>query len=259
LEQVEAIELEVTTKGEGGKDVVQKLPVKELKLGYMRQADYQRKTKELSEQRAQVAENTRQAIETERTSVQSTLQQLQALVIETVAPELNGVDMNKLATDDPFEFVKRRNRLDQIQQTLSKIQNANQELTGKQKAAQQANMQSAVAKARETLQADIPGWNDTLYQQLMKSGESYGYTAAEVAQWVDPRAIKLLYAAEKGKTAVPAKPPIDKKLVAVPKALKPGPSQAQSQDQNRQAQARKQLRDTGSVDAAAAVIRNMLK
>ena len=259
IEQVEAIELEVTTKGEDGNDVTAKLPISELKKGYMREADYSRKTAALARQREEVSEKSRQAIDGERKQFQETIQQLQALVVETVAPELSNVDLNKLATDDPFEYVKRRNRLDQIQQTLSKIQIAQKEWTAKQQAEMETKQKETIAKARETLQADIPGWNDTLYQNLMKAGEDFGYTVKEIAEWTDPRAIKLLYAAEKGKTGTPARPSADKKLVAVPKAMKPGASADQVADANRASQARKQLRDTGSVDAAAAVIRNMLK
>ena len=259
LEQVESIELEVTTKGDDGKDVLEKLPVKELKLGYMRQKDYQRKTAEVARQREEVAEKTRQAIEGERTQAMQTIQQLQALVVETVAPELNGTDLNKLATDDPFEYVKRRNRLDQITQTLSRIQAAQQELTTKQKADAEAKHKEAIAKARETLQADIPGWNDTLYQQLMKAGEDFGYKADEVAQWMDPRAIKLLHAAAKARQAVPAKPSPDKKVVVAPKTVKPGASVQQSQAQQSQARAMKQLQQSGRIEDAAAIIASRMR
>jgi len=259
LDQLEAIELEVTTKGEDGRDVLEKLPVKELKLGYMRQKDYQRKTAEVARQRDEVAEKTRQAIEGERTQLQQTLQQLQALVVETVAPELQGADLNKLATDDPLEYVRRRNRVDQIQATLSRVQQAQKDMQVKQQADAETKQREAVVRARETLQADIPGWNDTLYQQLQKAGEDFGYTANEVAQWMDPRAIKLLHAATKAKQAVPAKPSPDKRIVAVPKAVKPGASQEASQGQQRRAVAMKQLQTSGRIEDAASVIAGMLK
>lgn len=259
LDQLESIELEVTTKGEDGKDVAEKLPVKELKLGYMRQKDYQRKTAEVARQREEVAEKSRQAIDTATTQYSQQLQQLQALILETVAPELKDVDLNKLATDDPFEYVRRRNRLDTIQQTMARIQSAQTELTGKQKAEADKKRVESLTKARETLQADIPGWNDTLYHQLMKSGETYGYKAEEIASWTDPRAIKLLHAAEKGRLSAPVRPSPDKRIVAVPKTVRPGPSAENSQAQQRQVSAMKKLSDSGKLDDAAAVIASRLR
>ena len=255
LEQLEAIELEVTTKGEDGKDVAAKLPIKELRLGYMRQADYQRKTAEVARQREDVANKTRQAIEAERTQMQKSIKELQALVMETVAPELNDTDMDRLATDDPFEYVKRRNRLDKINKSLSTIQAKEQELVSKQKEEAEKTRGEQIARARSTLEADIPGWNDTLYQKLIKSGEKYGYKPEEVATWLDPRAIKLLHAAERAESAAPVKPSTEKKVIAVPKVIKPGASADQTQAQARQQAAMKQLQSTGKLDDAAAVIK----
>src|SRR3990167_3656548 len=51
LDQLEAIALDVKTKGEDGKDVVEKLTVKELREGYMKGKDYSRKTAEVARQR----------------------------------------------------------------------------------------------------------------------------------------------------------------------------------------------------------------
>ena len=59
LDQLEAIQLEVEVSGDAGK-VTEKLPIKELKLGYMRQKDYQTKTAEVARQRNEVGEKIRQ-------------------------------------------------------------------------------------------------------------------------------------------------------------------------------------------------------
>lgn len=258
-DQLEAIELEVTTKGEDGRDVAEKLPVKELKLGYMRQKDYQRKTAEVARQREKVAEESRQAVEQSRAQYQQQLQQFQALVLETVAPELSNVDMNKLAQDDPFEYVKRRNRIDNITQTLSKIENAQKELTAKQKSEAESKRQETRARARETLDAEIPGFNDNLYQTIINSAEKYGYKKEEVAAWEDPRAIKLLYSAIKGQQSVPVAPSADKKVVIPPKVIRPGASADQTQARTQQAKAMTQLQKSGRIDDAASVIAARLR
>ena len=260
IDQLEAIELEVTVKGEGGTDITEKLPVKALREGYMRQKDYQRKTAELARQRESEAETRRQAIEGERTAYQQNLQQMQALLLETAAPELKDVNWNDLAANNPFEYVRLRNRADQITQALSQIQGKHKELTAKQQAEQETARKTAATKAVETLQADIPGWNDTLYQSIMKSGEKYGYKAEEVATWTDARAIKLLHKAHlyDQMQADKKAPPTDKKVVVAPKVLKPGTPQNVSQRQQKEVGALKQLRTSGKIDDAAAVIRSRL-
>lgn len=260
LDQLESVELEVTTKGENGADVVEKLPIKELKLGYMRQKDYQRKTAEVANQRREVESKIRQGVEGERTQYVQTLQQLQQIVVDSVAPELKNVDWNHLAQNDTYEYVRLRNRADQINQVLSQVQAKQQEAAAKAKADRDAAMRETAIKARETLEADIPGFDDGLYQTLLKSGESVGYKPEEVATWVDARAIKLLHKAhlydqlQAGKTA----PAPVKKVAVPPKVIKPGTagnvSRAQQQDSN----AMKRLQGSGKIEDAAAVIRSRL-
>ena len=260
LDQLEAIEIETTYKGEGGADITEKLPVKALREGFMRQKDYQRKTAELARQREAEAETRRQAIESERTAYQQNLQQMQSLLLETAAPELKDVNWNDLAANNPFEYVRLRNRADQITQALSQIQTKHKELTAKQQAEQEAARKAAATKAVETLQADIPGWNDALYQSLMKAGDKYGYKPEEVATWIDPRAIKLLHKAHLYDQLQADKkaPPSDKKVTVPPKVVKPGPAQNVNQ-RNQQAQgAMKQLKASGKIEDAAAVIRSRL-
>ena len=258
LDQLEAIELEVTTKGEDGKDVAEKLPIKELKLGYMRTKDYQRKTAEVARQREEVGEKLRQGIESERTQYQQNLQLLHNVVVESVAPELKGVNWNDLAANNPGEYVRLRNRADQVTQVLTSIQAKQAEATTKQKADQGQALQKAAQEARKTLEADITGWNDTLYQTLMKAGERFGYKPDEVAQWVDPRAIKLLHAAYQFSELKVEKPPADKKVVAIPKVIKPGVVTETSQARQRESEAMKKLQASGRIDDAAAVIRGRL-
>ncbi len=261
LDQLEAIELEVTVKGEDGKDVVEKLPVKALREGYMRQKDYQRKTAEVARQRDAVGEQVRQAIDSERTAYQTQLQQVQALLVETVAPELKDANWNDLAANNPFEYVRLRNRADQIAQALSTIQAKQKEVTARQQAEQDAAKQKLVAQARERLQADIPGWNDDLYQTLIKSSDRQGFKPEEVASWLDPRAIKLLHKAHQFDQLQAEKktPAPEKRVVVPPKAVRPGTVQNVSQRQQQEQGAMKRLQGSGKIEDAAAVIAARLR
>jgi uncharacterized protein YeeX (DUF496 family) len=255
LDQLEAIELEVTTKGEDGKDVVEKPTIKELREGYMRQKDYSRKTAEVARQREEVGKSVRQAVEGERSQYMKNLQELQTAFIETAAPELKNVDWNALATNDAFEYVRLQNRANQIGQVLSKIQEKQKEVSAKYAEEQKAALAEVAKKSRATLEADIPNFNDSLYQTLMKAGEDVGYKPEEVATWVDARAIKLLHKAYLYDQLKAGKPSADKKVVTAPKVVKPGASQAVTAPQQRYGDAMKRLGKSGRVEDAADAIR----
>jgi hypothetical protein len=258
LDQLEAIELELTVKGEDGKDVVEKPTIKELREGYMRQKDYSRKTAEVARQREETGEKVRQAIDSERSQLQKTLQEVQALLLETAAPELKDVNWNELATNDPFTYVQRRNRADQIAQALNTVKARQQELETKQKTERESTHKQSIEKARETLQRDVPGWTDSLYQEIIKGADAFGFKPEEVANWLDPRAIKLLHSAMQAKKSAPQKPSTDKKVTLPPKVVKPGAAQELSATQQRQQSAVQRLQKSGNLDDAAAVIRGRL-
>lgn len=254
LDQLEAVELEVTVKGEDGRDVVEKPTVKELREGYMRQKDYSRKTAEVARQREEVGEKVRQAVESERSQYLKNLQEMQTLVLETAAPELKDVNWNDLAKNDPFKYVELRNRADQITNVLSNLQAKQTEVSTKQQADQKEATTKAASKALEVLQAEIPGWGVPLYQSLLKAGERLGYKHEEVSAWTDPRAIKLLHKAELYDQLKAGKPQPGAKVSTPPKVIKPGASTV-SQSQQRNSEAMKRLQDSGRVEDAAAVIR----
>ncbi len=259
LEQFESIQLEVTIKGDDGKDVVDKPTIKELKEGYMRTKDYSRKTAEVARQREELGEKVRQGIEGQRNQYVQDLQVLQATLLETAAPELKNVDWNALAQSDAFEYVRLQNRANQITQANASIQAKIKDATDKIAAEQKVAKLTRATKAREQLEQDIPGWNDTLYHEIMKSGEQYGFKMDEVAEWVDPRSIKVLHdAAQYRKMKAEVKPPpTGKKVVIPPKVLKPGNANNGQQRQQKQ-EAVKRLQSSGSIDDAAAVIRGRM-
>ena len=255
LDQLEAVQLEVTVKGDDGKDVVEKPTIKELREGYMRQKDYSRKTAEVARQREEVGEKVRQALESERTRYATELQQLQAVLLETAAPELKDVNWNHLAANEPAEYVRLRNRADQIGNVLKSVQAKQQELTQKQADEQRQALAKAAQESRSRLEAEIPGWNDNLYQELMQVGVSVGYKSDEVANWLDPRAFKVLHEAYEYRKLKAGKPPAASRVATPPKVIKPGATAANTQAQQRAQESMKRLQSSGNVQDAAAVIR----
>jgi hypothetical protein len=257
LEQLEAIELETTFKADDGKDVTEKLPIKELKLGYMRQRDYQRKTAELARQRNETSNSIRQGVEAERAQYASALEQMKSAISELAAPELKNVDWNDLAVNNPFEYVRLDNRRRQISDALKAVEAKQQELKTKtEESTRQAQMETA-KKTWEALESDIPGWNSELYAATLKASESVGFTPAEAGQWLDPRAIKLLHKAYLYDQFKAGQPPAEKKVVKAPVATKPGAAAAVPKAQEKRGKAIEQLRKSGRIEDMASVIASM--
>ena len=259
LDQLEAIELDVTVKGEDGKDVAEKASIKALREGYMRQKDYSRKTAEVARQREQLREETQKAANAERLKYVAELQTMHDLVSQVADSELANVNWNDLAQNNAFEYVRLDNRKKQIEQAKESIRAKQQEVLSKHQTEQRAAMQEATAKARTQLESDIPGWNDALYQTLMKSAiEKHGYKQDEVAAWIDPRAFKVLHKAYlfDQMKAEKTQPASEKKVVVAPKVVRPGVPRETNQVAQREANAMGKLRTSGKLEDAAAVIKS---
>ena len=250
--------MEITVKGEGGTDVTKKLPIKELRKGYMLQQDYSRKTAELARQRESVGEETRKAIESERAVLQQTLQQMQSTVIDSIAPELKSVDWNYLATNDQPEYIRLRNRADQIQKVLGEIQSKQSELSKKQQAEMAESQRKAALHAREVLEAKIPNWSDDHYKALMKTAVDYGYKPEQVASWVDPVAFQILHDAHEYRQMKNDKSPLNKRVVTPPVVVKPGAASAPAAAKAAESDAMKRLQKSGNFQDAAAVIKSRM-
>lgn len=254
IEQLEAIELEVTHKGDDGKDVTAKLPIKALREGYMRQADYQRKTADLARQREQATEAVRQGVQGERTQYLQNLQQLEAVVMETAAAELKNVNWNDLSINNPFEYVRLQNRQNEVNQTLNNIRTKQQEVRTKQDADTRQAKEQAAHKTWATLETDIPGWSNDLYEAAMKATESVGFNPGESKQWLDAKAIKLAYKAHQYDLLQAGKPAADKKVINVPKVIKPGATATASPTAQKRSDALTRLNKSGKVDDLAAFL-----
>lgn len=248
--EAKLFEVEITT--EGGEKKMEKMSLSELKSQRMMQADYQRKTAELARQREEVQVQIRQGIEKTQTDYLQALQAQEALIWNAVAPELQKVDWDKLAVEDPAQFVQLSNRATKVQQTIQAIQAERQKIIQ-----QESEYRKTVLapKANEELRRDIPNWDLNLYQGLLKTAiESYGFKPEEVNEVVDPRMMKVLHDAYQFRQIKAQKPIADKKVIEKPKTLKPGTREPQvNQD------AYKRLRQTGRIDDAAAAIFNMIK
>lgn len=240
--------------GEGTK----KLSLKELRAGYMMQQDYTRKTQEVAKQREEVQAQARQATEQAVKPYVERLQVFQKAVQATVAPELGNVDWNKLASEDPAEYVRLSNRAKQVNDVLTAAQQEINRVQSEQQHQEQTKLAEKAAKAVEVLQKDIPEWGSAVYQDLMKTAvEKYGYAPDEIAKETDPRLFKLLNDAKAQLAIREAKPVATKKVAVVPKTVK---SNAREGDGQRRVvqDAKDRLRKSGRDSDALPIFERLL-
>jgi hypothetical protein len=276
---VASVKRKVRIKGEKGEDIEEEHTVAELELGYMRQADYQRKTADTARQREQIETQSRQAADQARQQYLTQAQLAQKALLQVAAPEFaqQGVDLtnqmavqahlSKLAKDDPAEAVRMSNRLAEIYTAFNVIGKNMENETAKVRQARAQAFSKSAREAWDTLSGKVKGWNDETYNRLLKTGYEYGFKPEEIANPVgqdgkipdgyipatDPRFIELLHDADQYRQQKRQQPLIEKKVSEAPKVIKPG-STAKAENATRQQESMTKLRKSGKIDDAAAAI-----
>ena len=200
-----------------------KVSLKQLREERMMKADYMRNIQKVKAQEAELSTKAQQAALQAQQEYLQKLETHKQLVLKTVAPELQGVDLNKLAQEDPAEAQRIFFKQMQLNQTLQAIEVEQNTARQQHHQAVMAARQQAIAQARQTLEADIPGWSAETYNKVLGSVVSdYGFKKEEVEQVIDPRLVKVFHDASQYRQLQKAKPEVAKKVVAVPKVVKPG-------------------------------------
>jgi hypothetical protein len=111
---------------------------------------------------------------------------------------------------------------------------------------QRAAMQAQITKARSHLESKIPGWGEELYKNVLGTvAKDYGFQNEEVAPVVDARLIEVFHDAYQFRQLQKAKPEINKKVVTVPKVVKPGSAQSQNTSSNEVQELESRLKKSG--------------
>lgn len=233
---------------------VRQVPLSELIAGYQQSADYTRKTQLLSEQRRAV-EAAEAAARDTREQYAQRLEAAEQFLRASIPPE---PDWNTLKAElSDSEFAKRyaehslqRERLGALQGEIARINeqrtlDAQQELVARVQQEQQLLLQRLPDwKVAEKAKAD-----QTVMLDAAKA--YYGYTDAELENITDHRAVLVLRDAALYRQMLAAKPKVQQQKVPAPMA-KPGARSPLQKGQPGEA-ARQRLRQSGSVDDAAAV------
>lgn len=241
-----------------GKDV--EVPLSELKNGYQRQADYTRKTMEVSEQR-KAAEAERAQAHQERQAYAANLQRMQAQ-LEGALQQQQQTNWEELLQSDPVEYLKQQHQAQARQAQLNQVYAEQQRMAALQQAEQAQVRQAYLAQQQEELLAKLPEWKDAQKAQAEKTAlrdyllES-GYDRQTVETITDAKAVLLarkamLYDQMVGKASAAAK-----KVSTLPsKVERPGTGDNPGLD--RRSSAFQRLSKTGRAEDAAALFASIL-
>lgn len=241
-----------------GKDV--EVPLSELKNGYQRQADYTRKTMEVSEQRRAAEAERSQALQ-ERQAYAANLQRMQAQ-LEGALQQQQQTNWEELLQSDPVEYLKQQHQAQARQAQLNQVYAEQQRISALQQAeAQQAHLRHLQAQ-QDALLAKLPEWKDDARSRAEKVAireylAQQGYEPDAINNIADARAVILarkamLYDQMVGKASAAAK-----RVSTLPtKVERPGTGDNPGLD--RRSSAYQRLSKTGKAEDAAALFASIL-
>lgn len=203
------------------------------------------------------AEETYQALQNERTNLQKTLEQYQSRFANDT---LTKPSIELLETD-PIQYQIDKARYDEAMEQRQTLGVERQRQAQAQEAQTKQAMSVYMAEQAKLLAEKIPEFGEpdkanVLKTELVSAGQTYGYTADEISQIVDARAVQVLHDANKWRKLQASKGKVETKVSKARPIVKSGSKQvASSNNFKRTQQVNSQFKKTGSVaDATLAIL-----
>ena len=241
----------------------------ELAKGYSRQADYTKKTQELSEYRKQLDEAA-QFYQNEIAQTQEARQQyIGALstAIETNPSSLakyESTDWERLKVENMEEYLTKRDEYREAQSQVEKLKQNYQQESEKQEAQHQKQYAQTIQEEHAKLVSILPAWGEPEKQKAIATeirdfALAKGYTQEELNQLVDHRSILVLMQAKAWEDSQRKISSIkQKKIKNKPKVARSGKGTGKSESKKAKGTAKmKRLRQTGHVDDAASLLEDL--
>jgi len=228
----------------------------ELLRGYQREADYTRKTSELSLEKSRHNDMMQQS-QSEINQKLSKLTELTSAAQQELQTEYSNIDFEKLYEDDPVEAARLEHKMRKRSENLQRIQ---EETRNNQMNEFQKYLQEEQAKVA-TL---IPEFNDPAKASRIKSEmrtylTKLGYNNNEIASVYDSRQVMLIKDAMAYDKLKKSNVKVTKKVAKAPKVVKPGVPKTKAEQASKQRRDKlNHLKKTGSVRSAAKVFRDYL-
>jgi hypothetical protein len=228
----------------------------ELLRGYQREADYTRKTSELSLEKSRHNDMMQQS-QSEINQKLSKLTELTSAAQQELQTEYSNIDFEKLYEDDPVEAARLEHKMRKRSENLQRIQ---EETRNNQMNEFQKYLQEEQAKVA-TL---IPDFADPAKASRIKSEmrtylTKLGYNNNEIASVYDSRQVMLIKDAMAYDKLKKSNVKVTKKVAKAPKVVKPGVPKTKAEQASKQRRDKlNHLKKTGSVRSAAKVFRDYL-
>ncbi|TXN38510.1 hypothetical protein [Methylobacterium sp. WL7] len=257
-------------KPEEAKDAItvkidgQEYPIEEIKRGFMRTADYTRKTQEVAETRKQV-ETYQQRLQ----QSEGELAQVLDLATEITRGSLPQPPSQSMIDTDPQGYLRAQAHYTAEVQKLEKLVQARQSL-GQQQTHQQRQAQEA-AKAEQTQAAQValqneirlmqeklpelrtPEGRNTFFADAQKQATAYGLAPEDIAGIQDHRLLLVLKDAMAFRKLQSAKPAAVEKAKAAP-PIRPATRPPGTRDEGGRRAALERFHRDPSIQNAAATI-----
>ena len=228
----------------------------ELLRGYQREADYTRKTSELSLERSRHNDMMQQS-QSEINQKLSKLTELTSAAQQELQTEYSNIDFEKLYEDDPVEASRLEHKMRKRAENLQQIQRETQEN-------QMNEFQRYIQEQQAKVATLIPEFADPAKASRMKSDmrtylTKLGYNDKEIASVYDSRQVMLIKDAMAFDKLKKSNVRVTKKVAKAPKVLKPGVAKTKAEQASKQRRDKlNHLKKTGSVRSAAKVFRDYL-
>lgn len=223
------------------------LSVEEIKLGYLRQGDYTKKTQAVAEQR--------KAAEDQTKSYESTLS---ALLTASGADlsRFDNVNWEQAAVENPDQYKAAKAMYEQTQQTFNFIKSQADEHQQRVQDQQQAMVKERATESLTVLKSTIPNWNNDVYYSIGEyAKDTLGVSSEEFNGITDHRSITAMYKAMQFDRA---KTETQKKVKASPKKTLSG-KKAEPADLGKKEtyrKARERLKKSGRMEDAVQALLN---
>ena len=243
----------VTVKVDGKTETV---TLEEALKGYSRDQDYRRKTADLANERRKADEQA-QAVREERQTYATMLVALRNQLQQGQEAE---PDWNKVYEADPIGYARRRDEWRDKQDKLAAANFELQRLQSVQQQEQAEKLKQMVTQGRQKMVELLPAWSDQKTwdadrQAIVAYAQKVGYSAEEIAQAYDPRAVVTLHKARLYDELMAKKPvPVASKG---PRVASAGAVQSNGAASRLNA-AQQRLAKSGSVSDAAKVFEQLL-
>lgn len=229
-----------------------KVKKSELKAGYMKDADYRRKTAEVAEAK-RIAQADRERVHAERNHYANHLD----VLIGGLQSQLVGDQraLAQLAETDPAEWVKQNALTQQRYANLQSAIQERQQLANRQSAEQQQEMEEWRKGEAVALQDKLPEWRDAKVKEAeSRSIAEYlleqGYANDELSNLFDHRALLVARDAAKWRSHLAAQKSLKDKQARPepPKTMKGGTAQDTKPTNSAYQDALAKARKTGNPD-----------